>query len=190
MIKRKTRHGMIFLALLAITTFLLSRNTSDSVDQPPARLDTRLDYALRDFNGRLLDKEGNLNLQISSPLLRKNAQSDVGTVKSPEIHIKQEDQQWHIIAESAIITSDREFVSLVGDVYILRRNVLSGETLEITTRDVILRVTPRTASTDSLVTIVQNDDRLDALGMNLDMRNNSFELLNEVRAHYDIPKGL
>jgi len=178
---------MIILALLAVATYLLARNPSNKINQPPARLDTRLDYALRDFTGRLLDKEGNTNLQISSPLLRKNAQSEVGTVKSPEIHIKQEEQQWHIIAESAIITADREFVSLIGDVYILRRNEISGEILEITTRDVILRVTPRTASTESLVTIVQQDDRLDALGMNLDIRNNSFELLNEVRATYDNP---
>ena len=178
---------MIILALLAMATFLLARDPSNPGNQPPARLDTRLDYALRDFNGRLLDKEGELNLQITSPLLRKNAQSEVGTVKSPEIHIKQEDQQWHIKAESAIITADREFVSLVGDVHILRRNEINGETLEITTRDVILRVTPRTASTESLVTLVQKDDRLDALGMNLDIRNNSFELLNEVRATYDIP---
>ena len=178
---------MIILALLAVATFLLARDPSNSVNQPPARLDTRLDYALRDFTGLLLDKTGNINLQISSPLLRKNAQSEVGTVKSPDIHIKQDDQQWHITAESAIITADREFVSLIGDVHILRRNEISGETLEITTRDVILRVTPRTASTESLVTIVQQDDRLDALGMNLDIRNNSFELLNEVRATYDIP---
>ena len=178
---------MIILALLAMATFLLARDPSNPENQPPARLDTRLDYALRDFTGRLLDKEGNLNLQITSPLLRKNAQSEVGTVKSPEIHINQDDQQWHITAESAIITSDREFVSLVGDVHILRWNEISGETLEITTRDVILRVTPRTASTESLVTIVQQDNRLDALGMNLDIRNNSFELLNEVRATYDIP---
>ena len=74
---------MIILALLAMATFLLARDPSKPGNQPPARLDTRLDYALRDFNGRLLDKEGKLNLQITSPLLRKNAQSEVGTVKSP-----------------------------------------------------------------------------------------------------------
>ena len=110
----------------------------------------------------------------------------MATIKSPRIRIKQADQQWHITAESAIITADREYVSLIGDVNILRRNEISGETLKITTRDVMLRVTPRTASTESIVTIVQHDDRLDALGMNLDMINNSFELLEDVRAHYDI----
>jgi LPS export ABC transporter protein LptC len=110
----------------------------------------------------------------------------VGTIKSPQIRIKQDDQQWHITSESAIITADREYVSLIGDVTILRQNDISNETLKITTRDVMLRVTPRTASTESFVTIVQADDRLDAVGMNLDMINNSFELLNDVRAYYDI----
>ena len=187
MIKRKTRHGIIILAFLSIVTWLLPKSSSDSVDQAPARLDTQLNYALWDFKGQLLDKEGNINLQISSPLLRKVAQSEVATIKSPQIRIKQADQEWHITAESAIITADREYISLIGDVNMLRLNEISGETLKITTREVMLRVTPRTASTESFVTIVQNGDRLDALGLNLDMINDNYELLNDVRAHYDIP---
>ncbi len=187
MIKRKTRHGIILLTALSIITWLLPRNSSDSENEPPERLDTRLSYALFDFNGQLLDRQGNINLQITSPILRKVAESEVGTIKSPEIWINQAEQQWHITAESAIITADREYVSLIGDVNMLRRNQISGETLEITTRDVMLRVTSRTASTESLVTIVQFGDRLDAVGMNLDMINDNFELLNDVRAHYDLP---
>ena len=187
MIKRKTRHGIIFVAALSIITWLLPKSSSEPVSEPPARLDTQLNYALRDFTGQLLDKQGNINLQITSPLLRKVAQSAVGTIKSPQILIKQTDEQWHITAESAIITADKEYVSLTGDVNMLRLNEISGETLEITTREVLLKVTPRTASTESFVTIVQFGDRLDARGMNLDMINNNFELLNDVRAHYDIP---
>ena len=187
MIKRKTRHGIILLTALAILTWILPKSSSDPVNGPPARLDTRLNYALRDFNGQLLNKQGTINLQISSPLLRKVAQSEVGTIKSPQIRIKQADQQWHITSESAIITADKEYISLIGEVKMLRRNEVSGETLNISTRDVMLRVTPRTASTDSFVTIIQYGDRLDAMGMNLDIVNNNFELLTDVRAHYDIP---
>ena len=187
MIKRETWHGIIFLTVLSIITWLLPKSSSDPVSQPPERLDTQLNYALWDFNGQLLDKQGNINLQISSPLLRKVAQSEVATVKSPQIRIKQADQQWHITAESAIITADREYISLIGDVTMLRLNEISGETLKIITRDVMLKVTPRTASTESFVTIIQYGDRLDALGMNLDIINDNFELLNDVRAHYEIP---
>ena len=111
----------------------------------------------------------------------------MGTVESPEIRIQQEDERWYITAESAIITANREHVSLVGTVYLTRRNELTGQLLEITTKDVMLNITPRTASGDSAVSIKQDNDRLDAIGMRLDMISNSFELLNDVQAHYETP---
>ena len=187
MIKRKTRRGVFVLAILAIATGLITRNLSDSVEKPVARIDTRLNYALRDFEGRLLDELGNINLEISSPLLRKNAESEVGTIENPVIRIQQENELWYIRSESAIITADREYVSLIGKVDMSRQNELTGEILEISTRDVMLNVTPRTASTESLVSIRQAGDHLEALGMNLDMIDNSYELLENVQAHYDIP---
>lgn len=185
MIQRKTRHGIILLALLAGLTWVLSGEKVDSPDQPGGRLDTRLNFALHDFDGRLLTDEGTINLEIEAPILRSNAQTGIGTVESPEIHIRQEDERWYITAESAIITSNREHVSLMGDVYLTRRNEITGKLLEIETKDVMLNVTPRTASTDSEVSIWQANDRLDATGLRLDMYTNSFELLNDVQAHYE-----
>jgi len=187
MIKRRTRRGIYVLAVLAIASGLVSRNPSDSTEKPLTRIDTRLNYALHDFEGRLLDELGNINLEISSPVLRKNAESEVGTIESPVIRIQQENELWYISSESAIITADREYVSLIGKVEMSRQNELTGETLEISTRDVMLNITPRTASTESLVFINQAGDHLEALGMNLDMINDSYELLENVQAHYDIP---
>jgi len=186
-IKRRTRRGIYVLAVLAIASGLVSRNPSDSTEKPLTRIDTRLNYALHDFEGRLLDELGNINLEISSPVLRKNAESEVGTIESPVIRIQQENELWYISSESAIITADREYVSLIGKVDMLRQNELTGETLEISTRDVMLNITPRTASTESLVSINQAGDHLEALGMNLDMISDSYELLENVQAHYEIP---
>ena len=149
-------------------------------------LDTRLNYALYDFNGRLLDGQGLVKLEIESPVLRNDAESGIGTVERPALHIQQEQDQWYITAESAIITADREHVSLVGDVFFTRRNEITGQLLEILTKDVMLNVTPRTASTEAAVSIVQAGDRLDATGMNLDMIADSFELLHDVQAHYEV----
>ena len=75
----------------------------------------------------------------------------------------------------------------MGDVYLARRNELTGQLLEISTKDVMLNITPRTASGDSEVSIRQDNDRLDATGLRLDMIANSFELLNDVQAHYETP---
>ena len=183
----KTWHGILLLALLALLSWQLARRPSDIITGPVERPDIRLNYALYDFSGRLLDERGTVKLSIASPVLRNDAETGIGTVDSPEIHIQQEEDQWYITAESAVISADREIVNLTGGVNLLRRNELTDQTLEITTSDVVLNVTPRTATTAAAVSMRQEGDRLEAVGMKLDMINESYELLDEVRAHYETP---
>lgn len=187
MIQRRTRHGILLLTLLAALTWYLSKDQVDAPEAPSGRLDTRLNYALYDFDGRLLNADGAINVEMTAPVLRSNAQSGVGTIEQPEIRILQDDERWYIKSESAIITANREHVSMMGDVYLTRRNEVTGELLEIETKDVMLNLTPRTASTDADVSMWQANDRLDATGMKLDMVSNSFELLEDVQAHYETP---
>jgi LPS export ABC transporter protein LptC len=186
-IKRSTRRGIVLLALLAILTGILSREHDDERDDRYNRLDTRLNYALYDFEGRLLNERGAVHLEIRSPVLRNDARSGVGTIDKPSVRIQQEDEQWYISAETAIISADRERVDLRGGVDLKRVNEITGQELDISTMDVQLDVTPRTASTQAHVTIRQEGDRLDAMGMRLDMVSRSFELLEDVRAHYETP---
>lgn len=161
--------------------------SSDKTNQPVDRVDTRLNYALYNFNGRLLDQDGAIHFEFQAPELRSDDRSGIGTIDSPEIRIQQEGEQWYIIAESAIISSDQEHVSLMGDVHLTRENQLSGDVVEISTMDVMLDVTPRTASSDSEVKITHFNDRLDATGLRLDMIANNYELLKDVRVHYETP---
>lgn len=186
MIRKRTRLGILLLAFLAVLSWLLARPTDLVEDAPVSGLDTRLNYALHEFRGRLLDQRGETRLEISAPLLRNDASSGIGTVEKPDIRIQQDNEEWYISAESAVIAPDREHITLSGQVNMVRRNQATGERLDIETRDVLLNVTPRTASTDADVRIRQNRDRLDATGMRLDIINDRFELLNEVRAHYEV----
>ena len=71
--------------------------------------------------------------------------------------------------------------------YLSRRTDSADRLLEIASSDVVLNVTPRTARTESAVNIRENGDRLDAVGMRLDMINETYELQSDVRAHYEVP---
>lgn len=184
MIHRKTWHGIFALSTLAIVTALIVRSEDPRVGLPPADLDTRLSYALWDFSGVLLNKEGKVNVRVDAPMLRNTADSQVGTVENPRLRIIEEEDEWYITADSAVITADREFVSLIGRVDLLNQDPAGTRRLAVQTRDVMLTITPRLASTDSAVSIQQNQDVLDAVGMNLDMKNKSYELLDQVRARY------
>lgn len=187
MIRTKTWRGISVLAILAILTWLAARDTREPPARPLSDLDTRLDYALWNFNAQMLDTDGQVNLEIDAPILRNNASTRIGTVENPRIRILLEEDEWYITADSAIITADREFVSLVGNVDFMRRNRLTLDTLEIRTRDVLLNVTPRTASTDAGVMISQNSDQLEAVGMKLDMKTDTYELLDNVQVKYANP---
>lgn len=184
MIHRKTWQGIVVLAALAIATALVLRSGGQRIGVPPANLDTRLSYALWDFSGVLLNKEGRVNVQVEAPMLRNNADSEVGTVENPRLRIIQEEDEWYITADSAIITADREYVSLIGRVDLLNQTLSGNKRLGVQTRDVMLDITPRLASTESAVSIQQNQDVLDAVGMKLDMKTKQYELLHQVRARY------
>lgn len=184
MIHRKTWHGIVTLAVLAIATALILRSGEKRIGLPPANLDTRLSYALWDFSGVLLNKEGKVNVRVDAPMLRHAAESQVGTVENPRLRVIEDGDEWYISADSAIITADREYVSLIGRVDIQNQSPDSNRRLAIQTRDVMLDITPRRASTEEAVSIQQNQDELDAVGMKLDMKNKSYELLHDVRARY------
>jgi LPS export ABC transporter protein LptC len=184
-ISRQTRRGILLVALLAVFSWIISRPAGDSEPDRVAGLDTRLNYALYEFNGRLLDDTGNIKLEIDSPLLRNDAGTGIGTVDRPHIRIQQEQEQWYITADSAIVSADREQVTLEGTVNLVRSNTATDDRLEIVTRDVLLNVTPRTASTRAAVTIEHAGDWLAAEGMNLDMVNERYELLDDVQARYE-----
>lgn len=179
--------GIALLTVLAALAWFGARERVQPDSRPFENLDTRLNYALWNFNAQLLDDSGGVNLLIEAPILRNNASSGIGTMENPHIRIQLEQDEWYITADSAIITADREFVSLIGKVDFLRQNRLSRETLEIRTRDVMLSVTPRTATTEAEVAIAQNNDLINAVGMKLDMKTDSYELLEKVRGTYATP---
>ena len=183
----RTWRGILLLGVLALLSWQLSRQQQDTATSEVGPPDLRLNYALYDFSGRLLDEQGRVKLDLAAPVLRNDAESGVGTIESPAIQIQQERDRWYITAESAVISPDREFVNLAGAVNLSRTAGVSDQALEITTSDVVLHVTPRTAMTDAGVSVRQGGDRLDAVGMKLDMINERYELLHDVRAHYQIP---
>jgi LPS export ABC transporter protein LptC len=186
-IRTRTWRSVVLLGLLALLSWLGARDRNEPSAKPFEDLDTRLNYALWDFSAQLLNDRGEAEFQMDAPILRNNASSEIGTVENPRIRIRQAPHEWYITADSAIITADREHVSLVGNVDLLRDEADSDARLEISTRDVMLRVTPRIASTDAAVTIAQNGDHVEAVGMKLDLKTDSYELLNKVQARYATP---
>ena len=187
MIPGKTRKMIVLLIPLAAASLWLARSRDEAASGPLDDLDTRLDYALWDFSAELLNEKGEISVQIDAPILRNHAASQIGTVENPHVRIRQDQAEWIITADSAIITADREYVSMAGSVNMLRRGETPRGIMQIQTRDAMLNVTARTALTESPVSIHENGDSIDAIGMTLDLNDQTYQLLEQVRAQYATP---
>lgn len=173
------------LALLAVLSVIATRGVRQDLQTTRAEVDTRLNYALFDFRAHLLDEEGKLAVTMEAPVLRNNASSGVGSISRPEIFVRENGNDWTIGADTAVVSADRRFISLTGEVTLVRYNDFDSDALNVQTRDLVLARESRTASTEAQVDLQHAGDQMAATGMFLDLKNDRFELHHDVTAVYE-----
>ncbi len=184
MITRKTRRGIITLVLLTAVSFWVSRSQDKEDVAPVAGLDPKLNYVLRDFELQFYDEQGRPTINMKAPVLRNNPDLEMGTIEQPVVHLNQPDEVWDITAETATVTADKEHVRLLGQVRVQRHDLATGGNIELTTREVSIEVTPKTATTDQPVYMTDGVNQVNAIGLDLDMKTSIFKLKQQVTATY------
>ena len=186
MISRKTRRGIVTLVILTGISFWVAREQRDVAPKPLTGLDPKLNYVLRDFELQVFDANGKATLNIQAPVLSNDPVLEIGTIENPLMVLHQQDITWNLTADSATITADKEHVDFSGTVYVQRLELLTGNRVELTTSKVRVEVTPQTANTDAPVSLFDGYNRIDAVGMYLDMMNDTFQLKQQVKAIYAV----
>lgn len=186
MISRKTRRGIIALVVLTGVSFWAAREQRDDTSEPVTGLDPRLNYVLHDFNLQVFDVNGKATLNIKAPVLSNDPVLGIGTIENPLLILHQQGVTWKLVADWATITSDKERVKLSGSVYVQRLELLTGNRVEFKTSEIEVEVTPQIASTAEPVSLFDGHNHMDAVGMQLDMMNDTFHLNQEVRAIYAV----
>jgi LPS export ABC transporter protein LptC len=186
MITRKTRRGMIALVFLSAISFWISRSQDEDGPAPVSGLDPKLDYVLRDFELQFFDEDGQPTINMRAPVLRNNPDLEMGTIEHPVVRLNQADAVWDISSETATVTADKEHVALLGRVNVRRSEPGTDSWVEMDTRDVQVEVTPQTAVTDQPVSMFDGLNRVNAIGLELDMKSKIFKLKQQVKATYAV----
>lgn len=186
MITRKTRHGMTLLILLSAVSLWVNRSQEEDGPDPVAGLDPKLDYVLRDFELQFFDEFGQPTLNMQAPKLRNDPKLQIGTVERPVVRLIQADAVWDLTSDLATVTADKEHVQLLGQVQIKRNEPETGSWVELSTREVQVDITPQTATTNQPVSIFDGFNRVDAIGLELDLKTKTYQLKQQVRASYAV----
>ena len=186
MITRKTRRGIIALLMLTVVSFWISRSQDEAPPQPVAGLDPKLDYVLRDFELQIFDENGLPTMNLQAPSLRNNPKLQLGTIERPVIRLNQPGLTWDFTSDSATITADKEHIQLFGQVHVQRNESATGNWVKLNTSEIHIEVSPQTASTTQPVNMFDGLNHLDAIGMDLDMKNSNVLLKQQVKAIYAV----
>lgn len=186
MITRKTRRGIIGLVILTVVSFWGGRDETDEDLTPVSDVDPKFNYVLRDFEIQFFDEQGQPALSMKAPLLRNDPDVELGTIDQPVVKLHQADAIWDLTAETATVTADKEYIQLIGQVNIQRQERESGKWSELNTENVSVEVTPQTATTDMPVKVFDGNNHVSGIGLDLDMKTNTFSLKQQVRATYAI----
>lgn len=186
MITRKTQRGIVALIALTAFSYWVARQQEKDIADPAAGIDPKLNYVLRDFELQFYDKDGKPTINMQAPSLRNDPELQIGTVEQPVIQLNQPNVTWNLTSDSARVTADKEHVWLSGQVYVLRSDSESGDWVKLVTREIKIDVTPQTASTELPVEIFDGYSQLNAIGLDLDMKTNTFKLKQQVKASYAV----
>jgi LPS export ABC transporter protein LptC len=186
MITRKTRRGMTALILLSAISFWVTRSQDEDGPEPLAGLDPELDYVLRDFELQFFDELGQPTINMRAPVLRNDPKLQMGTIEHPVVRLNQEDAVWDLKADLATVTADKEHVQLIGQVQVFRNEPATGNWVEFNTQEVQVEVTPQTATTNQPVSMFDGYNRVNAIGLELDMKTKLYSLKQQVKATYAI----
>ncbi|MFT5140194.1 MAG: LPS export ABC transporter protein LptC [Lysobacterales bacterium] len=186
MIQRKTQWGILVLSVLVATSFWASRGQKDRSVQPTRGLDTKLDFALQDFEYQFFDVEGQPSFSLIAPTLSNNASTGISEVQHPVFNFIDQENSWEIVAESATVSADKEHILLNGDVHIRRPATGMADSLDISTAELMIDVGPKTASSKMPVHMIEGNNIMEAVGFRVNMKSNRFQLQNKVKLTYAV----
>jgi len=177
---------MTALILLSAISFWVTRSQDEDGPEPLAGLDPELDYVLRDFELQFFDELGQPTINMRAPVLRNDPKLQMGTIEHPVVRLNQEDAVWDLKADLATVTADKEHVQLIGQVQVFRNEPATGNWVEFNTQEVQVEVTPQTATTDQPVSMFDGYNRVNAIGLELDMKTKLYSLKQQVKATYAV----
>jgi LPS export ABC transporter protein LptC len=186
MITRKTRRGLIVLALLTGLSFWIASRQDHETPQPIAGMDTKLNYVLHEFELQFYDKNGQPAINMRAPVLRNDPKLQLGTIEHPVIKLNQPGAVWDLTSDSATVTDNKEHLLLSGQVHVQRREPATGNWVEFDSREIQIDVTPQTARSDEAVYMFDGHNRFSAIGLDLDMKTNTFIFKQQVKGTYAV----
>jgi LPS export ABC transporter protein LptC len=143
-------------------------------------------YYLRGASISIMDEEGHLLYEISADAIEEQPAENRTVLSRVEVRYSpRADVPWELSADNGEIPSDEQYIELSGDVEITSTAEPGGETTIIRAPRIRFAPDDFLASTDSAVSVLLGEQRLDAVGMSADLKGDYLQLESSVHGQFN-----
>ncbi len=183
MLSTRKRWAIVILLLAAGSSFWAARWLAGDRRAPSPPPAARSDYSLQTFDLLVMNGQGLPSFRVEAPYLEKSPHDESMSITEPRMWLFEAgDPSWKARADSGWIRADGEEIVLTGAVQLEQ---MSGDSLRVQTNELTFYPETRLAGSQAPVQLHRDGMRMDGLGLDADLKTRRFELLSQVRAHYD-----
>ncbi|MDP2247365.1 MAG: LPS export ABC transporter periplasmic protein LptC [Nitrosomonadales bacterium] len=182
---------LVLLAILAMLTFWIDY----AVQAPEPKIDGSSrhdpDYILNNFVTTRTDENGDLRYRLTADEMRHYPDDDTTELEKPQFERYQIDKPFTTVEGlKGLVSSNGQRIEFIDDVKVVRQAFNGKGQMVVLTDRLELLPDEEKAITDRPVVITQEPKTvIHATGMIYDKKNNTVQLLNRVKAHYERPKA-
>lgn len=172
----------IFL-ILAITAWWSI--TTDYSNTQQLQEDENKVYAeifMNEFEMTAMNKNGKPHYILNGLHLQRYSNSDNSEIKQPVFQLLQENKQWKVSANKALINDKNETLQLIDNVVMQQQNTESGITIR--TQNLSINTHTQITQTQAPVDITQGKSRIKSNGMIFNNITSELEFSSNVNGYY------
>ena len=144
------------------------------------------DYFVENMKRLSYNKNGKVQNELISPLVKHFPSDDSLEFKSPKMKIhEKEGLPWNVVSDSAWVNSDRSLVILNGEVYIWRMDLEGNKQYEILTSDLTIKPLEKFAHTTKAARITTQGIVTNTVGLKVVFKEGRVQLSERVRTIYE-----
>ncbi len=144
---------------------------------------TQQDYYLNGVTITVLNKQGQPQHRMQASHLSHYRDSEVTEIQQAQLQVfEQGTVNWQVTADHGEIHQQRDEILLQGDVTMSQSS--NNQPLRLTTQALRIQPDQGRADTDKPVTLLQDNNRIEAVGMQIEQQGQRLLLLSQVRAEH------
>lgn len=185
MAERSLAFAAVLAVFAALTQWIVWLNR-DLPEPDPFVGPPRSDYTLADFTLASFDETGKLALTVVAPRLAKHPQLDSLEIDQPRMKLRDANgEDWDARARAGWVRGDGKEVRLQGAVEVAHPPTARRGPVSVKAERLTAFVDTSMLESDTAVTIVQPGSILRGTGLEADLKQKRFTLLNQVTARYE-----